>query len=746
MTIEFKAGATGIDPVYICHGADHDFKIAAGADSPWVNHGVSFNQVPGESSPITTEPELGTYQKFLAAGTEWKLNCPANGTDIDFNLQLQSEFTAVPCKVALKLGDYRRAILSKRDPISAPVVGDKVTAEVQIGSFYTDKKLEGVEVEWCDDEGFVQSVPTTSLGWSKFEHTFTTAGEHTMTAKVHSPYDDTTAEEKFTINVYAESPWEQATLLINDNKVEWGAELVLLRGQENDVTVEVPPEIARELNLGLTEGGGLNIIASPDFGDWVAPVDGRFNWKITPGAGKSGRIALIFYSREVLVPWEHRSLVISSNLADEADVKIGGVEVPAGGNWFIRDKAQTVTLTPKSGSPLAGLPVTLSCTIKSGLDAANVVSAPAFDSEQTTYSWAVTGNTKSGTFQLALTAKGMTTPITLAISKLISSNLADEADVKIGGAAVPAGGNWFYRGKAQTVTLIPKSGSPLAGLPVTLSCTIKSGLDAANVVSAPAFDSEQTAYSWAVTGNTKSGTFQLALAGKGMTTPITLAISKLISNNLNDEATGLLDGIAIAPTGADFIGGQVRTLSLEYKNADLLFDLPLALDWIPDAGLVTGDLTAQPPFRQFSTQHEWELTGAYLKSGTFKLKVFSQGENTVLLTPTNRLHGGETFKFVYLIGADMPLPPEEVNCPPNILFSCGVMLLKSDGTPMVGVPITFTVPDYEPQIGETNPRGEVFRGLFIYSTPGVRKIVAVATLPTGNKSIEALVRISGGGS
>ncbi len=37
------------------------------------------------------------------------------------------------------------------------------------------------------------------------------------------------------------SPWEQATLLINGNKVEWGAQFFLLRGQENVVTVEAPP-------------------------------------------------------------------------------------------------------------------------------------------------------------------------------------------------------------------------------------------------------------------------------------------------------------------------------------------------------------------------------------------------------------------------------------------------------------------------------------------------------------------------
>lgn len=238
MTLELKVGTTEFEPVLICHGAVHDLRIAAVADSTWVDQGVSCNKVPGETFPITSDPQLGAYQKFVATGSEWKLYCPPDGNDIDFSLQLQSEFTAVPYKVALKLGDYRRVILSKRDPISAPVVGDEVVAEVQIGSFYTDKELEGVEVEWYYDGGLVRNVPTTSQGKSTFNYPLTAEGEHTITAKLHSPYDDTTVEQNFTIYVYMESPWEQATLIINGTAVEWNSPgVVLFRGKANDVRV-----------------------------------------------------------------------------------------------------------------------------------------------------------------------------------------------------------------------------------------------------------------------------------------------------------------------------------------------------------------------------------------------------------------------------------------------------------------------------------------------------------------------------
>jgi hypothetical protein len=55
------------------------------------------------------------------------------------------------------------------------------------------------------------------------------------------------------MDINADSPWKQASLWVNENKVEWGAEIILVRGQDNDVRVEVPPTIAAYLNLGLAE-------------------------------------------------------------------------------------------------------------------------------------------------------------------------------------------------------------------------------------------------------------------------------------------------------------------------------------------------------------------------------------------------------------------------------------------------------------------------------------------------------------
>jgi hypothetical protein len=217
----------------------------------------------------------------------------------------------------------------------------------------------------------------------------------------------------------AASPWEQATLFINGKKVEWGVGPVLLRGQQNDVTVETPPAIARALNLGLAEGGGLNIVASPDFGDWVAPVDGKFGWKITPDAGKSGRITLVFFSREVVVPWEHPSLVISSDLADEVTVMLDGEEMNSGGGCFIGGQAKILTLRYKNADVLNDFPLALDWIAGDGLIEGDFTCEPAFHHMSRRHEWTLIGTkSKEGTFRLKLFSDAEATMLLTPINQL----------------------------------------------------------------------------------------------------------------------------------------------------------------------------------------------------------------------------------------------------------------------------------------------------------------------------------------
>lgn len=312
MTIEIKPEFVE-KTVHICHGAEgnlgHTLKISGLTDSPWVNHGVSLNSATDASSPIGTDPRIGEYQPLEPEGAEWKLNCPANGTDLDFELWIQSEFTAPPYKVPMSLGHYRRKILSSRAPIGAPVIHDEVDAEVTVGSWYTGQELEGVDVEWSVDGKPEKNVPTSNTGKSVFNYAFTEDGPHTIVARIPNPYDETEpVEQHFAVHVFEDSPWKQATLFVNGNEVPWNTAIMLLRGQANDVTVEAPSEIAEEISLWLPEDGGLDIEVSPPLEDWVSRFDGKFRWTLTPGEGQSGFVTPVFKSRSVVQGWEHRCL------------------------------------------------------------------------------------------------------------------------------------------------------------------------------------------------------------------------------------------------------------------------------------------------------------------------------------------------------------------------------------------------------------------------------------------------------
>ncbi|WP_338919100.1 hypothetical protein V0M98_16640 [Pseudomonas silesiensis] len=100
------------------------------------------------------------------------------------------------------------------------------------------------------------------------------------------------------MGVNADSPWKEAKLFVNNREIAWGEPIALFRGEECEVRVEVPSGIEGALNLGLVNDDELTISAEPAFNSWVPGGDGKFTWKLTPDAGKSGRVQLVVLSSE----------------------------------------------------------------------------------------------------------------------------------------------------------------------------------------------------------------------------------------------------------------------------------------------------------------------------------------------------------------------------------------------------------------------------------------------------------------
>jgi hypothetical protein len=636
MTSNLKIGATETSPVYFCYGASgergHTLTAVGEASSPWVGHGVSVNPAAGQTLPFQTVPASGDYQKFSEQGCEWKVNCPNDGEELAFDCRIQTEFTAEPYSIPVKLGHYLREFLGRRNPIGAPLIGDEVTAEVQVVSAYTQKVLKDIEVQW-----FVGGEPagpkkTNDLGWSTLSHTFAAEGEQTITAKVYNPYDDTWVEHSFPIKVYADSPWKQAEFKVNGVPVAWSSHALLRRGQANEVTVKVEPAIAKNLRLALINDEGLNIVAVPADTVWQQPdpVSGEFKWTVTSNEQTSGRVKLVIYSQEVAQPWEHDGRVLAGNLADEVEVRIDGKPVTLDGNFFFRGLPRFFTLVPKEGSSVIdGLAVTLTCAITSGLVQADLRSAPAFGLPTLDHRWNVIGSNNSGTFQLIFTCQGIAVPLTLALNALLSTDLNDEADVRIGGVEIPAEGQVFFRSEAQTLTVVAKSGSPLGRLPLKLRWIKGEGLRAEEFTCEPALDTYTADHSWNITGPAdKSGTFQFELVGEGMSTPIELPECVLLSKNFADEGAFLVDGVELSDSTV-FTRGVASALTLVPNAGSPLANLTKSLQWHAGTGLVKADLTCTPALDLPTKLNSWQITGSATKSGTFQLKLVGPGGVTL---------------------------------------------------------------------------------------------------------------------
>jgi hypothetical protein len=551
----------------------------------------------------------------------WTLECPSDGEETDFELRVHSEYTAEPYTISLKLGHYSRKFQGVRKPVGAPMINEEAVAEIQVVSAYTAQELEGVEVQWCVDGKLIDTIKTSSSGWTRFKYTFLEARDYLITATVDNPYSGVSTVHEFPVRVFADSPWKDATLTVNSELMSWRSPVVLLRGSANEIAVQVSPIIASQLKLQLVDGDGVIIAVEPRADEWQLPVDDQFKWTLTPEQAKSGRVTLKFESEDVGRGWEHDCRVVSGNLADELEVVIDDKPSSSDGNFFIRDVTRQVKLTLGKDSPIAGLPMVLEREIESGLVDADLTSSPGFGVSNPDHLWNFTGSNNSGTFKLSIKCHGIPTPMILALNTLLSADLNDEADVHIEGAAIPAKGQLFFRGEAQTLTVVAKPGSPLGRFPVALQWA-GGTLTADDVICMPDFNDFTDRHSWEIRGPTaKSGTFQFKLVANGMATPITPPSNTLISLDLNDEVDVKIGNVAVPEGGALFMRGKSRAVTLTPKSGSPIAGLGLRLRYASGGSLPESDLNSSPDFEVTTTQHTWDITGPENHSGTFAVEV-----------------------------------------------------------------------------------------------------------------------------
>lgn len=212
---------------------------------------------------------------------------------------------------------------------------------------------------------------------------------------------------------------------------------------------------------------------------------------------------------------------------------------------------------------------------------------------------------------------------------------------------------------------------------------------------------------------------------------------RVMSLDMSHEAILLSNGEPIPPTGAVFRGGERQMLTLRYLS-DVLKGLPLALNEVRVEGLQPGDIEANPPLLEETRVHQWELS-LPKKIAKFKLKLFTDGERSVLQTPTNRIeYESGKYSMLFYEYKSFPLPPplDEMLIPDGRFFDHLTVRIESLESRWK-VPVTLAQPNYECQTKTTDVEGFVSFLIMSAECPvGHSFVVNVEAAPPDENSLK----------
>ena len=193
------------------------------------------------------------------------------------------------------------------------------------------------------------------------------------------------------------------------------------------------------------------------------------------------------------------------------------------------------------------------------------------------------------------------------------------------------------------------------------------------------------------------------------------------------------------PVGEDFTlyGGHDNKVKIEDTSGQIthirlgLADSTLKIDAAPDF------LDEVSPV---DGVFNWSLKPVDNQSGAANI-VFFTTDDTEVLEVSCKIVPNVSFRFIDLGDRPLPVPPAVVDTLINVPLVPGV-LLASQGVPVEGVTVHFTVPDHESSQDVTGPLGKANADAFLYTTVGQRTLRAVAELQAGEVSVELLLNFN----
>lgn len=156
--------------------------------------------------------------------------------------------------------------------------------------------------------------------------------------------------------------WDEVKIHLNGNLVLPNETIALLYGEESIFEIEAAPEVAEEIYLAVVDNKeGVELLVEPALELWHKLIDGKLSYKISPEVGKSGALAFVLMSRQLVMPLEIPCQVMSPKPIEQLMIRINGAEIKSGDIVYaVRNSRNLVEVEPLPGSPLIGQNIVLS--------------------------------------------------------------------------------------------------------------------------------------------------------------------------------------------------------------------------------------------------------------------------------------------------------------------------------------------------------------------------------------------------
>lgn len=650
-------------PFLLCHGAEHVLQVKAAVGDAWLGQPVSLiwmddNQYPPSAFGLSARPPLNQnagdqddrYQPLDEGdGAQWQLQAGATAAQTgEIGLGLGSYWQAPRFELEAQLGDFRCDLGGIEWDGVVPVVeyGNSTQLSVMLHNvFVPERPAVGRPVKWLLNDTLFATQPTDGKGLSSIEYLPKPGDEGVdNNAVFKAVYEDElkqVSEQVQKLPVFAVSPWgAELEVLFEGKPVTDFEKIGLLLTRQTEVNLTLKPKKADSFFIGkpilLRWPNGKperGITFTPTAAQTMTPEG--ISWTLKGGTD-SGTFVLETATDDLSAPFSLKGAQLSAELGDEVELSLDAEAIGPTALWR-RGIARTLRMQIKPGSPLPALGRMGHLSfIKGTLEPRQVPAQPDYEAKREVpaagLGWTLTPGQSSGEFALAVHVEGFAKPLSLDNAMVLSSQLSDEAQLQIDGAAAPTIA-LFQRGAPRTLSLALKAGSPLGRLQPEAWLVFEAGsLGQAQIPSTPAYLSKRKlgpdGLSWSLKGQQVSGDFALALKVEGFEQPLSVSKAVLLSADLGDEAELKLQGAAV-PNPAIFRREQPAKLTLQPKADSPLGGLGLSV-YLEFVGRSLGmlDVTATPNYGHdlvFGAQGlEWVLEGGQA-SGDFGVRVVVGG-------------------------------------------------------------------------------------------------------------------------